>query len=129
MKEARNLLWIVLLAGVAAWSLGCSDSGSGGNEKNLTIGNTYEQSIKADDSNDYKFTTNDSGAYQIYFDSVSSGDPTTLDVTIDGTIVCSYAGNAATCTIQENLDAATKYTFTLTELAGEDQTYRIEVSH
>ncbi len=127
MKYATHLSSALAVAAVLLWSAGCDSSSSGGGAMKLTLGNMTADSIDANGTNSYKFTTTSSAIYQVDWDMVSTGDPDTLALVATQPFTCSIFGTTKTCLYSNALAGATTFEFDLTEISGVDTTFRIGV--
>ena len=130
MKQTIGWARVLVLAGSLIFAASCdSDSSSGGGTTNLTVGFTNEESIDASDTNSYKFTTDFTSIHHIFWDTVSTGDATTLEMTSAEPFVCSVVSAAnMKCVFSNTLDADTTYEFDITEISGVDTTHRLGVA-
>ena len=126
MRYATNWSWALAVAAVLFWSGGCDDSSSGGGNK-LILGNMMEDSIDANGTNSYKFTTTSSAIYQVNWDMVSTGDPETLVIVSTEPYTCALNATTQECLSSNTLAGATTFEFDLTEISGVDTTFRIGV--
>lgn len=129
MRCAKNWSWILALACVLMLAAGCSSSDSSGST-DLTVGNTGEDSISANGTNSYTFTATSTSLYTIGWDTVSTGDTTTLELVFtDSTFTCANISTTNTvCSITDILDAGVSYAFSINEVSGVDTTFRIGVN-
>lgn len=129
MRQAANWRWIVVLAGVLIWSAGCSSSSDSGGATELTVGNMGGVSIAANGTNTYRFTATSTSIYSISWDTVSTGDATTLELVMSEPFTCILPSNSnSVCTTTNNLDAGTSYQFEIDEVSGVATTFRIGVA-